>query len=147
MAQVVVRVNYQDVVHEYVHNSDAYVYAAECEAQGYRAHVVPNPEVGMGMTLHYPQDSYPFVITRVSPSGKTVWVKPLEPVSKSTGHEPDHMEGPFPVWSHTYTAEEMVSMVRADAPERMVRKTKHGWSSHGTPYGLGQARYHRNYSF
>lgn len=147
MAQVIVRVDYKDVTHEFAHNSDAVFQAAVWASEGLRATVVYDPEVGMGATLHYPQDSYPFVITRVSPSGKSFWVKPLVGVSKTTGHSPERYDGPFPVWSHVYTPDELVSMVQAEAPERMVRKTKYGWSSHGTPYSVGQARFHRNYSY
>lgn len=103
--------------------------------------------VGDGMTLCYPQDRYPFVVVRVSDSGKTAWVKPLEIVDLSTGHEPDRFDGNFPVWSHSYTEEERQSMVQEDAPERMVRLTKRGWASKGTPFTAGAARYHRNYSY
>lgn len=146
MAQVIIRTHGTDVAHEFAHNSDAIAYKAEAEEQGFKAFLRPDPEVGMGVTLRYPQDTYPYVITRVSPSGKTIWVKPLEGVSKATGHSPARYDGPYPVWSHTYTAEELVSMVRADAPERRVNKVKHGWASHGTPYSIGKATFHRNYS-
>lgn len=106
------------------------------------------PQVGDGMTLCFPQDSYGYVVTRVSPSGKTVWVKPLEVVNKATGHEPTRYDGPFPVWSHDYTEEERRTMVREDAPERMVRLSKHGyWTSNGLDFAAGGARYHRNYSY
>ena len=147
MAQVIVRVSGKEVTHEYAFNSDAYHYAAECKEQGYTAFVRPDPEVGMGATLQYPQDAYPFVITRVSPSGKTVWVKPVKSVDKSTGHEPAHFEGPWPVWHHVYSPAELEQFVQAEAPERMVRKVKYGWASHGTPYSIGQAVFHRNYSY
>lgn len=106
------------------------------------------PQVGDGMTLCYPQDSYPFVVVRVSESGKTVWVKPLETVDKTTGHEPARFDGPFPVWSHLYTDEERRTMVRENAPERAVRLSKHGhWTSKGSDFAAGGARYHRNYSY
>lgn len=107
----------------------------------------PNPEVGMGVTLMYPQDRYGFVIIRVSPSGKTIWIAPLKGVDLSTGHQPARYDGPFPVWSHTYTDEERASMILEGAPERQVRLGKRGWASHGTPYSVGQAVMHRNYSY
>lgn len=108
-----------------------------------------NPvHVGEGMTLQYPQDSYPYVIVRVSPSGKTAWVKRVKAVDLSTGHEPAYFEGPFPVWSHTYTAEELQSMVMEDAPELPVRRGKHGgWAHKGTPFSARGAVFHRNYSY
>lgn len=106
------------------------------------------PQVGDGMTLHYPQDSYPYVIVRVSDSGKTVWAKPLQIVDKTTGHEPARFDGPWPVWSHTYTDEERATMVEENAPERAIRLSKHGyWTSRGSDFSMGAARYHRNYSY
>jgi hypothetical protein len=107
------------------------------------------PQVGDGMTMAYPQDYYPYVIVRVSPSGKTVWVKPLEEVSTKTGHSPARYDGPFPVWEHTYTDEERKSMIRNDAPEQKVTRSRDGlsWSLHGTPMLRGGAGYRRNYSY
>lgn len=106
------------------------------------------PQVGDGMTLCYPQDQYPFVVVRVSDSGKTVWVKPLEIVNKSTGHEPERFDGPFPVWSHSYTEEERKTMIRDSVPERAVRLSKSGWwTSKGSDFAAGGARYYRNYSY
>lgn len=146
MAEVIVRVDGKDVVHPYRYNSDAYHYAAECAAQGFRAHVRPDPEVGMGATLHYPQDAYPYVISRVSPSGKTIWVKRLDTVSTATGHEPAYFEGPFPVWHHEYTAAERVAFLRASTDEYMVRKGKYGWGGK-KDFTIGKAIYHRNFSY
>lgn len=112
------------------------------------ATVEANPiQVGKGMTKSYPQDSYPYVIVRVSDSGKTVWVKPIKSVNLETGHEPAYFNGPFPVWSHSYTEEEMQSMMIKEAPELAVRLTKRGWSHRGIPFRAGKARYHRDYSY
>ena len=105
------------------------------------------PEVGMGATLVYPSDRYPVVITRVSESGKTFWFQPLQTVSFATGHEPDRYHGPYPVWDHTYTDEEIKSLVRLESGGRMARLNKHGrYRSHGTPVTVGIARYRRDYS-
>lgn len=106
------------------------------------------PQVGDGMSYVYPQDRYPLVITRVSASGKTVWVKPLRTVDRSTGHEPDRFDGPYPIWDHDYTAEERERFREDAAPERQVRRSPDGlsWSSYGTPVARG-ARYFRNYSY
>lgn len=46
------------------------------------------PTPGTGATAHYPQDRYPYVITRVSETGNTFWMTPLTEVDTSTGHEP-----------------------------------------------------------
>lgn len=120
------------------------------------------PAVGMGATVYYPQDRYPMVITRVSESGKTFWAVPLKTVSLTTGHEPARFDGPFPVWSHVYTDEELVSLAYtpeelalksggyyagAGTVERRVTLTKRGWTSGGTHIEPGKATYHRNYSY
>ena len=47
----------------------------------------PTPVVGDGMTENVLGDSYPYVIVRVSDSGKTVWIKPLLVVDTETGHQ------------------------------------------------------------
>jgi hypothetical protein len=103
--------------------------------------------VGDGVTLNYPQDAYGYVVTRVSASGKTAWVKPLRTVDLSTGHQPARYDGPFPVWTHRYTPEECESMVRADAPETKIVKSVHGgWVNRGSHFSAGGAVYHRNFS-
>lgn len=106
------------------------------------------PEVGDGATLCFPQDRYPYVITRVSDSGKTFWAKRLKEVNLSTGHEPARHEGPWPVWTHVYSDEERQTMVEENTPEIMVRLSKHGyWTSKGLDFALGDAVYHRNFSY
>jgi hypothetical protein len=111
-------------------------------------------KVGEGATLIYPQDSYPYVITRISESGKTAWARPLKTVSLATGHAPARHDGPWPVWSHTYTPEELVSLAYSEAEEEFpsfreirITLTATGWKTKGTPVELGKARYHRNYSY
>jgi hypothetical protein len=106
------------------------------------------PRVGDGMTLCYPQDSYPLVIVRVSPSGKTVWVDRLRPVDLSTGHKPARYDGPFPVWSHTYTDEERETMRENREPIKVTRSRDGSyWTANGVNVAYGGARYHRNYSY
>jgi len=109
--------------------------------------------VGDGMTLLAYNDSYPFVIVELSASGKTAKVRALKIVSASTGHEPARFEGGFPVWSHSYTAEERASMIVEENDDegneveaRTVRLTKNGWISQGTRFSATGARYHRNYA-
>jgi len=106
------------------------------------------PAVGDGMTAVYPQDRYPYVITRVSPSGKTVWVKPLQTVDLSTGHAPARYVGEWPVWDHAYTEEERAAYVIEDAPETRVNRSRDGlsWTAQGVGYQAGIARLLRNYS-
>jgi hypothetical protein len=107
------------------------------------------PEVGQGVTLHYPQDSYPFVITEVSASGKTIKIQPVEPVSRDTGHEPARFDGPWPVWSHTYTAEELQTLKRETPTPDTLRYNSRSrrWAGRNGDWSVGVARYHRNYSY
>ena len=107
--------------------------------------------VGDGMTLLAYNDSYPFVIVELSASGKTAKVRALKIVSASTGHKPARIEGGFPIWSHSYTAEERASMIVEENDDegneveaRTVRLTKNGWTSQGTRFSATGARYHRN---
>lgn len=110
--------------------------------------VVPRPEVGQGATLHYPQDTYGFVVTKVSESGKTVTLAELISPSLATGHEVDRHDGPFPIWDHTYTEDELKSMVDPAGKITTIRLNKNGrWMSKGTPFTVGKARYYRNYSY
>ena len=102
--------------------------------------------VGQGATLLYPQDCYPLLIVRVSDSGKSAWVVRVKEVSKETGHEPARFDGPFPVWSHTYTEEELQEL-KVDMEPFMIRLGKHGWTRKGTPVSVGHAMFHRNYSY
>lgn len=103
------------------------------------------PAIGGGATMAAGNDSYPYVISRVSPSGKTVWLLPLVVVSKATGHSPAAYGGGMPIWTHIYTEEERATMVRPNAQERMARLGKDGrWRSNGVGVGLGSAVYHRD---
>ncbi|MGV9768517.1 hypothetical protein ACWDR7_03385 [Microbacterium sp. NPDC003461] len=106
-----------------------------------------SPTPGTGATAHYPQDRYPYVITRVSETGNTFWMTPLAEVDTSTGHEPSHFDGPFPVWRHTYTPSELLSMRQEDAREIRVTLTARGWTHGGVPVTVGKAHYYRNYSY
>lgn len=108
-------------------------------------------QVGEGATLIFPQDKYPYVVTRVSASGKVAWVKRLQIVDTSTGHQPDYYLGPWPVWDHEYTKAELVSLAREDAREERIYRDKNGyWRMSGWDskplVALGRARYRRDYS-
>lgn len=103
---------------------------------------------GTPVTLLYPQDAYPYVIIRVSPSGKTAWMVEVGEVDQTTGHKPARFDGPFPVWDHTYTDAEVKAM-RTDRPEiRIYQRADGTWrvSGRANRVEIGQARYYRNYS-
>ena len=102
------------------------------------------PTIGQGATKYYPQDRYGYVITKVTKT--TFTAVRLTPVSATTGHTPASFAGPWPVWHHTYTAEEMATM-QEPGTEIVVRKTKQGWRASGTSFYVGSAVFHRDYSY
>lgn len=108
------------------------------------------PAVGMGATQVYPQDRYPYVVVEVSRTGHAIWVKPLRTVFSDTGHEPEGRCNGFPVWVHVYTEDEIRDLVQADvAPVKLTRRTDGRYRPVGGNdliFGLGQARYFRNYA-
>lgn len=104
----------------------------------------PQPEVGMGATLLYPQDRYPYVITAVT--AKTITVQRVETVSTKTGHSPSHYNGPYPVWSHTYTAEELDNLA-IDGERRAYLHRDGRYYLGRTPLLVGEAIYHRDFSW
>lgn len=105
-------------------------------------------KVNDGMTLCYPQDKQPYVVTRVSESGKTAWVAPLMILDGRAGREPDDFDGPFPVWNHKYTEKEILTLKESDIPETRIHfNKKRGWiNKGGMPFSKG-AVYYRNYSY
>ncbi|WP_155855165.1 hypothetical protein [Actinotalea ferrariae] len=108
------------------------------------------PVVGMGATQVFPQDRYPYVVVAVSRTGHAIWVKPLKTVSTQTGHEPAGRCNGFPVWDHTYTDAEVKALVDQHAePTKLTRRGDGRYRPVGSgelAFGLGQARYFRNYA-
>jgi hypothetical protein len=99
------------------------------------------PEVGMGATIYAGSDSYPATVSRVSPSGKTIWVK--KDKKMVTG-------GTFEEGNVTF-----VTLPDEEAEERQYSLRSNGyWLAKGTPlharYGhlsLGARSYHQDPSF
>jgi hypothetical protein len=111
--------------------------------------------VGTGITRHLPQDSYGYVVVSVSASGKSAKVVQM-PTPMELGHEVSRYDGPFPVWSHTYTQDELDAQVLAARPMGAVRNIslrKDGSWRFAGEYGTGtalnveRATYYRNHSY
>jgi hypothetical protein len=91
------------------------------------------PRVGDRATLHHPSDSYPYIVRKVSPSGRTVMIQRL-----------DHtiVSGSF----HTNDAVVEYSE-RADDPKEYRRvdwsPRRNRYTSKGTPVSFGNARYYQ----
>jgi len=103
------------------------------------------PEVGIGATLNYPQDSYGYVVVDVSKTGQVVTLDALERPTKSTGHVPEYHTGGFPVWNHEYTPVELVSM-RTGRRIRVHRHSNGRYYSGRAPITFNGARYYRDLS-
>lgn len=107
------------------------------------------PYPGMGATLLYPSDRYPAVITAVNQTGTEIEIEPLRDVGTDTGHAPDHFNGDYPVWDHTYTAAEITDLrIKNNRAKYTARLRKDGkfYTKGGTPILVGTARYYRDYS-
>lgn len=110
------------------------------------------PRVGMGATLCYPQDRYPYVVAKVI-SPTHIIIKRLVEPSLTTGDQPrTYRGGSFPVWDKVYTEADLADPKYACDPNDsglIIHKNKKGLWVHGqerTPVILGTARYYRDYS-
>lgn len=105
-------------------------------------------KVGQGATMQYPQDRYPFIVTAVSKSGKSITVSEIKSPDATTGDSADYTHNGFPVWDKSYTAEELADRSRYPFTGRtyVLRLTKRGWACKGIPFHVGNARYRRDYS-
>lgn len=92
------------------------------------------PEVGMGATARIGSDRLAYTIVRVSPSGKTVWVK--EDDAKRIDNN-----GMSECQNYEYTRNE-------SNPEVQIRKNNRGqWKSGDTKFVLGCRSQYYDYSF
>lgn len=106
--------------------------------------------VGSGMTAVLYTDLLPYVVVRVSESGKTAWVQPLLEAEQIPGAGPRYYKGPWPVWEYAYSPEEIAKYQVLDPhnPEpRRVFLGKDGWKSGSTRFLPNRAIYRRDYSF
>jgi hypothetical protein len=107
------------------------------------------PVEGTHATIHYPQDSYPAVVVRATKSGKTAWIKTVVAASSIDSIEPSRYDGPWPVYDHTYTDEEVAEYTLHGAQETRVflRKDGHYRTASGALVTFGSAHYYRNFSY
>ncbi|VVB50620.1 Uncharacterised protein [uncultured archaeon] len=95
----------------------------------------PKPEVGMGATKLYFTDRAAYTIVRVSPSGKTFWMKR----DKATRTDTNGMSE-----SQTYSYESLPDIM----PEEAVRLCQDGqWRSVGMKVLVSARREYHDYSF
>ena len=96
----------------------------------------PAPQVGMGATITSYTDRYAATISRVSPSGKTVWVRRDKAIRTDSNGLSESQE---------YTYEP-----NPQAGEEEFRLTKRGWRGY-RGYGggliIGRREHYRDFSF
>lgn len=122
----------------------------ETLAAEHSAHFHRDLQVGDGVTLVYPQDRYGYVV--ISRTAKRAKVVELDAPSAKNGYEPERYDGPFPVWSHTYTDDELMAAVATADEDHTKTISLRGdgrWYFPGanTPVWTDQAHYYRNYSY
>lgn len=106
----------------------------------------------VGATLCFPQDRYGMVVVKASKTGTVLYAYRLKTPGLDTGHSPARFDGPWPVWDHTYTEEEMAKTMRHESGGRELLRlnwseAKQCYRSGGTPVFVGAARYVRNHSY
>ena len=104
----------------------------------------------LGATEVFPQDRYPFRVVRISPSGKTIFIVPLRTVDLTTGHQPARREGPWPVWDHAYTDDEIRKFTQEQPPMAVrwnAKAESYRLPNRGAFIRVGEARYYRNFSY
>lgn len=99
----------------------------------------------MGVTQILPSDRYPFLL--LSQKGKRARIQAVDLVSLKTGHKPAYFNGPFPVWHHDYSDEELLKFA-IPGTVRVIRqhKDERWYDAEGIWYVMGGATYHRDFS-
>ena len=99
------------------------------------------PQPGDLATLVYPDDRAPYVVAKVSPSGKKITIEALS----TDGLKPSSQCNGFPVFDHRFTPEE-VQARKTGRVEAAYRQGDGSYKQGCLPVWLGEARYFRNYA-
>jgi hypothetical protein len=134
--------------------ADAEVKAAE-EILGHMDRFHRALKVGDGVTKVYPQDCYPYVVVDVSKNGKVATLVAMPTDPDALGGEPSGFTGPFPVWSKTFSQDELDAEVALGSYTHVTRISlrKDGkWRPVGADYvgsevSTKNATYYRDYSW
>lgn len=111
-------------VSDIVQINDRFYYCDSVGFQEIKPKNVPNwIYVGMGATGCHYSDLYPYEVTRISKSGKVVYIRVMDAKRVGKNHNIGDQQ------EYTYTS-------RTDMEEETVRKTKKGWR---TPGGMSVA--------
>lgn len=94
----------------------------------------PTPEVGMGLTVVHYTDRSAGTVTRVSPSGKTLWY------TDDDAQRIDKL-------GMTDSGQQYAFTPRKDAPERKALLRNGCWKSNGQSLIVGRREAYYDYSF
>lgn len=110
--------------------------------------VLTAPEIGMGASLLYPQDTYGYVVTDTGKGGKWVHLFRLDfERLPEADRKPVRFEGPWPVFAHEFTDAERADLrLRGSDGRAYLRKDGYYYLA-GTRIILGKAVYYRNHSY
>lgn len=103
------------------------------------------PKIGMGVTLHYPSDCYPYEIIKII-SRTTLEIRAMnhEPVP---GWVPDFSPGGFCGHFHNLHDQKFTYTSNPEGRITRIRLNKKGqWMNGSIPYSVGEARYFRNWN-
>ncbi|MEN9919937.1 MAG: hypothetical protein RL662_2373 [Bacteroidota bacterium] len=103
------------------------------------------PKVGMGVTLHYPSDCYPYEITKVV-SEQTLEIRAMnyEPIP---GWKPDFHPGGFVGHISNLHDQKFTYSSNPNGRITRIRLNKNGrWMNKTIPYSVGEAIYFRNWN-
>lgn len=105
------------------------------------------PIVGQGATEHLHTDKLPYVVVGISDTGHTIELVQLRSVGGDTGHEPHGYHNGFPVWAHTYTDAELISMREGDEHVTLAKRGRDGaFRSGRCLFSFDGAQLFRNYA-
>jgi hypothetical protein len=107
--------------------------------------ILVRPKVGMGVTLHYPNDCYPYEITKLV-SEQTLEIRAMNhtPVP---GWVPDFSPGGFCGHFHNLHEQQFTYTSNPEGRVTRIRLNKRGnWMHKSIPYSVGEAKFFRDWN-
>lgn len=108
--------------------------------------ILLTPKIGMGATLHYPSDCYPYEVTKVI-SNKTIEVREMDAIP-DPNWKADFTPGGFCGHIHNLRDQKFTYKQNLDNKPVRIRLNKHGqWMSpRKIPFTVGYAKFFRDWN-
>jgi hypothetical protein len=107
--------------------------------------IILMPKVGMGVTLNYPSDCYPYEIIKVV-SEQTLEIRAMN-YHAVPGWKPDFSPGGFFGHFHNLHEQKFTYTSNPEGRVTRIRLNKKGqWMNGSIPYSVGEARYFRDWN-